>query len=121
MAATLKRQDFRTDQELTVAFFASARRTMQDDVADLTAELSRLAKRASSLASDAGGDAGGWLRQNAPSYDDVRDAAGSGASVLWRGAGRAMEGAEEHIRHRPAAAALALVGIGVLLGLMAKR
>ncbi len=98
-----------------------ARRTIQDDISDLSAELARLTRRASSAAGDMGSSAGSWLSDRAPSYGAVRGAAEDGATLLWREAARAVDGAEHQIRRRPAAAALALLGIGVLLGLMAKR
>jgi len=109
-------------KEPTMAFFAQpSRRTIQNDISDLSAEVARLAERASAAAGGAGETANGWLSSQAPSYADMRSMADDGASALWREAGRAFDGAEHQIRRRPAAAALALVGIGVLLGLMAKR
>ena len=98
-----------------------ARRTLQDDISDLSAELARLTRRASGAAGDMGSNAGSWLSDNTPSYGAMRGAAEDGATLLWREAARAVDGAEHQIRRRPAAAALALLGIGVLLGLMAKR
>jgi len=105
-----------------MALFArSVPRTIQDDIADLSSELTRLTRRASAAASDAGSSAGGWLSSAAPSYGDVRSAAEDGAGMLWREAGRALGGAESRIRRQPAVAALALVGVGIILGLMARR
>ena len=105
-----------------MALFAhSSRRTLQDDISDLSSELSRLARRASSAAGDAGENAGSWLSSRAPSYGDVRDFAGDSADLVWREAARAFGGATSEIRRRPAAAAMALVGVGILLGMMAKR
>lgn len=105
-----------------MALFAhSSRRTLQDDISDLSAEVARLARRASSAAGSAGESAGGWLSSRAPSYDDVRDYAGDSADYVWREAARAFDGATSQIRSRPAAAAMALVGVGIVLGLMAKR
>ncbi len=105
-----------------MAFFAhSSRRTLQDDISDLSTELARLARRASASVGDAGENAGHWLSRRTPDYSDVRDFAGESADLLWREASRALGGATTQIRRRPAAAAMALVGVGIVLGLMAKR
>ncbi len=105
-----------------MALFAhSSRRTLQDDISDLSTELARLARRASASVGDAGENAGHWLSRRTPGYSDVRDFAGESADMLWREASRALGGATTQIRRRPAAAAMALVGVGIVLGLMAKR
>jgi ElaB/YqjD/DUF883 family membrane-anchored ribosome-binding protein len=104
-----------------MALFAQSRRTLQDDIADLSTELARLTRRVSSAASEAGSSASGWLSSNAPSYSDMRGTAEDGAAVVWREAARALDGAETQIRRQPAAAALALLGIGILIGMMARR
>lgn len=105
-----------------MALFAhSSRRTLQDDISDLSGELARLARRASSTVGDAGESAGSWLSRRSPDYGDMRDFASDSAEVVWREAARALGGATSQIQRRPAAAAMALVGVGILLGLMARR
>ena len=105
-----------------MALFAhSSRRTLQDDISNLSDELARMARRASSVVGDAGESAGSWLTNRTPRYSDVQHFAGDNADMLWREASRALVGAKTQIRRRPAAAAMALVGVGILLGLMAKR
>ncbi len=105
-----------------MALFAQyGRRTLQDDISDLSADLARLARRVSSSVGEAGGTAGGWLWRRAPDYGDVRDMAADSADMLWRETTRALGGAGAQIRQRPVAAAMALVGVGILLGMMARR
>lgn len=103
-------------------FGRSPNRGLSDDVANLSSDLSALVGRLAHMA----------MPERRSSYSDylptmlggrqshadmVRDYASSGMDTVWRG----VHGAADIGHRRPALAAMALVGLGVVLGMMARR
>lgn len=62
-----------------------------------------------------------WTDQAYNRLDDARDAAHYGADAVSRQVDRALWGASEGVRNRPLTAALALLGLGIALGLAARN
>ncbi len=105
-------------------FGQSRRNSITDDLSSLVADLSDVVNRAVTATTPRRSS---WspFADNRSYYEQARDAVSSGADVAWREGGRHLsrgyDGAYGAARSHPALSALALVGFGVLIGMIARR
>lgn len=103
-------------------FGTPSRSDLRGDISALTSDLARLASHVGAMYTPARRSSySSWFGSEPSSYEHLKSAAASGADTLWRDVSRGVGTLTSEASRRPTLAAIALVGFGVLVGMMARR
>ena len=103
-------------------FGQPSRSDLRSDISALTSDLASLARHVTALSTPARRSSySSWFGSEPSSYENLKSAAASGADTLWRDVSRGVGTLSAEASRRPTLAAVALVGFGVLVGMMARR